>query len=550
MLPNAGVAVSDPDKRRKVVAATKTLVALDAQADALREHLARLRQDLVDVQRDLSTARANELREANEKLVMAALKADGIAAMAVSNLSELTRAGQHDPLTDTPNRALMRDRLDTAIAAAHRHGSQLALLFLDLDHFKTINDALGHASGDLMLQLVAKRLIATVRDSDTVSRHGGDEFLILLPQIAHVADAALIATKLLAAVAAPARVDGHLLQLTASLGIAVYPQDGTDAEALTKRADVAMFHSKRRSHGGFEFYADCIAGALVTLPENREWKRALGRSDARAPAHHDLRRANQQLVISALSAQASAARATEAHSQQIRFMALVAHELRNPLAPIRLAADMLTSGIAGRHSLARLKTVIETEVKHMARLIDDLLEGSRVGTGKLRLEFDQVIVVDLQEVLAQAVENWRPLMEAKQQQLTLALPAGPVNLRGDCMRLRQIVSNLLDNASKYTGNGGSISVAMTVQEQTVTITVADNGVGIAPEVLPTIFDMFVQDTRDRALSNGGLGIGLAVVRDLVQAHGGTISATSAGKNLGSQFIAVLPLSGPAAMAEA
>ena len=544
----AGVVVSDPGKRRRVVAATETVAVLDAQADALREHLAKLRQDLVDVERDLSAARANELREANEKLVMAVLKADAIAAIAINNLSELTRTGQHDPLTDTPNRVLMRDRLDTAIAAAHRQGSKLALLFLDLDHFKKINDALGHASGDQMLQLVAKRLIATVRDSDTVSRYGGDEFLILLPQIADVADATLIASKLLAAVASPARIDGHVLQLTASLGIAVYPHDGTDAEMLTKHADAAMYHCKRRSHGGFEFYADCIAGGLVTLPESREWQRTLGRGGARAPEHHELRRANQQLVISALSAQTLATQATEAHRQQILFMGLVAHELRNPLAPIRLAASMLAKGAQpGRRSQASLSAVIETEVKHMARLIDDLLEGSRVSTGKLRLEVGQV---DLQEVLAQAIETCRPMMEAKQQQLTLALPAGPVNLRADHVRLRQIVSNLLDNASKYTGNGGTITLAMAVQKQTVTLTVADNGVGIAPEVLPNIFDMFVQDTRDSKLSNGGLGIGLAVVHDLVQAHGGTVTATSAGKNLGSRFVVTLPLTGPAAMTEA
>jgi signal transduction histidine kinase len=183
----------------------------------------------------------------------------------------------------------------------------------------------------------------------------------------------------------------------------------------------------------------------------------------------------------------------------------------------------------------------------MARLIEDLLEGSRVSTGKLRLELGQV---DLQEVLAQAVETCRSLMESRQQQLAVALPAGPVNLRGDPVRLRQIVNNLLDNASKYTGKGGAISVTMAVQEQTVTIAVADNGVGIAPDVLPTVFDMFVQDTRDHALSNGGLGIGLAVVRDLVQAHGGTVSATSAGKQCGSQFVVHLPLSGPAATPEA
>ncbi len=546
--PGAGIAVSESDQQRKVAAATETLVALDAQADALRAHLAKLRQDLVDVQKDLGAARVNELRKANENLVLAVLKADAIAATAVSSLGELTSATQHDPLTGTPNRALMRDRLDTAIAAARRQGTQLALLFLDLDDFKAINDALGHANGDAMLQLVAERLVATVRESDTVSRQGGDEFLILLPQIAHAADAALIAAKLLAAVAAPARIDSHALQLTASLGIAVYPQDGTDAEVLTKRADIAMYHSKRRSHGGFEFYADSIAGELAMLPKSHEWRPPPANNSAGASERSDLRRANEQLVVSALGAQASAAQATEAHSQQIRFMGLVAHELRNPLAPIRLAAGMLTGGArpAGE-ALTRLGAIVETEVKHMARLIDDLLEGSRVSTGKLRLELDQA---DLREIVAQTAETCRPLIEGRQQQLTLALPTGPVSLRGDPVRLRQIVSNLLDNASKYTGEGGSISVAMEVQEPTVTITVADNGVGIAPEALETIFDMFVQDAHDRALSNGGLGIGLAVVRDLVRAHGGTVSATSAGKQCGSQFIVHLPLSGPAATTEA
>jgi signal transduction histidine kinase len=200
----------------------------------------------------------------------------------------------------------------------------------------------------------------------------------------------------------------------------------------------------------------------------------------------------------------------------------------------------------GRRSPANLSAVIETEVKHMTRLIDDLLEGSRVSTGKLRLEFAEV---DVQEVLAQAVETCRPLTEAKQQQLTLELPASPVILRGDHVRLRQIVSNLLDNASKYTGKGGVISLTLSVQQQAV-ITVSDNGVGIAPEVLPTIFEMFAQDARDSALSNSGLGIGLAVVRELVQAHGGTVTATSAGKGLGSQFVVALPLNGATAMPEA
>lgn len=544
--PGAGVAVSNPCSEREVEAATQTLATLNAQADGLREHLAQLRQDLADVQHDLSKSRSSELQEANEKLVLAVLHADCITEKAVNALSQLTRASQRDTLTDTPNRALMRDRLDSAIAWAHRRGSHLAVLFLDLDHFKIVNDTLGHANGDQVLQLVAKRMIAALRKSDSISRHGGDEFLVLLPQMAHVADAALIAAKLLAAVAAPARVGGHVLQLSASIGIAIYPDDGIDAAVLMERADAAMYRSKRRAHGGFAFHANGMSSELAPLSENQEWQRAVARhdlaGDVRELEHHDLRRANEQLVISSLNAHAAATQATEAHRQQIRFMAMVAHELRNPLTPIRLAAGALASGEQpGRRSLASLNAIIETQIEHMTRLIDDLLDGSRISTGKLRLECSQV---DLQEVLALAVETCRPLMAAKQQRLTLALPDGPVTLHGDRVRLAQIVSNLLDNSSKYTGNSGAIALAMATQELTVTLTVSDNGIGIAPEVLPIVFDMFVQDARDSGSSNGGLGIGLAVVRDLVQAHGGTVVATSAGKNLGSQFVVTLPLTGP------
>lgn len=210
----------------------------------------------------------------------------------------------------------------------------------------------------------------------------------------------------------------------------------------------------------FEFFADSMAGEPATLRESGEWQPAAVSRGARGWGHPDLRRVNEQLVVSALSAQASAAQATKAHRQQILFMGLVAHELRNPLAPIRLAAGMLTGGgQSARLSLDRLSAIIETEVKHMARLIDDLLEGSRASTGKLRLELDQA---DLREVVAQAAESCRPLMAARRQRLTLALSAAPVNLHGDPVRLRQIVNNLLDNASKYTGEGGSISVAMAV----------------------------------------------------------------------------------------
>ena len=153
----------------------------------------------------------------------------------------------------------MLDRLESAIATARRRETRIAVLFVDLDHFKRINDTLGHAIGDEALKLTARRLQSAVRDSDTVSRHGGEEFLVLLPDISQAADAVSIAQKLLAALAAPARAGEHRLHLSASIGITIYPEDAEDAQTLISRADAAMYRSKRRGAGGFEFYAQKLS---------------------------------------------------------------------------------------------------------------------------------------------------------------------------------------------------------------------------------------------------------------------------------------------------
>jgi len=160
----------------------------------------------------------------------------------------------HDCLTDLPNRLLLNDRLSQAMAAARRHKQQLAVLFVDVDRFKHINDTLGHAIGDELLLSVARRLVASVRGSDTVSRHGGDEFVILLSTIAHAQDAALSAHKILTALGMPHRVKERDLQITVSMGIGVYPDDGTDAETLVKNADVAMLKAKDNGRNNYQFF--------------------------------------------------------------------------------------------------------------------------------------------------------------------------------------------------------------------------------------------------------------------------------------------------------
>lgn len=253
----------------------------------------------------------------------------------------------------------------------------------------------------------------------------------------------------------------------------------------------------------------------------------------------DLREANAQLVIAALSAQALESEAEHAHRQQIRFLAMVAHELRNPINPIRAAALLLNQASLDRPQLARLQTIIERQVRHISRLIDDLLDGSRVSTGQFKLACQ---TIDLREVLESSVQMCQPAMDKRQQRLIDTKPPVPVWVAGDAVRLTQVFSNLLDNASKYTQDGGEIQLIAEAGEHTVTIKVVDNGIGISAEALPLIFDLFVQDTSTQAFArdNQGLGIGLAVVRDLVAAHGGTVRATSPGRGLGSELLVTLP----------
>jgi diguanylate cyclase (GGDEF)-like protein len=167
---------------------------------------------------------------------------------------EMSHLAQHDILTDLPNRLLLKDRISQAIVAARRNNTKVAVMYLDLDGFKNINDSLGHAVGDNALQSVAKCLVSCVRSSDTVSRLGGDEFVVLLSEIKHPSDAGITARKILTAVTASHRFDLHDLQLMASIGLSTYPEDGQDAEILLKNADTAMYQGKKRGHNNYQFF--------------------------------------------------------------------------------------------------------------------------------------------------------------------------------------------------------------------------------------------------------------------------------------------------------
>jgi diguanylate cyclase (GGDEF)-like protein len=245
----------------QIAAETRTVALLSAQADNLRNELVKLRADVVKAQRDLDRVQLGfiaacntHVRDANERLVIAALESDTKAEIATKDLDKLSRSSQRDPLTNTPYRIIMLDRLNKAIANARRRRAHIALLFLDINQFKNTNDTMGHLVGDEVVQYVARCLESVVRDADTVSRHGGDEFLILLSDVGQASDAATVAEKIISAIGQPTYIQGHELTISVSLGITIYPENGEDAATLIKRADEAMYISKRASHGGFKFY--------------------------------------------------------------------------------------------------------------------------------------------------------------------------------------------------------------------------------------------------------------------------------------------------------
>jgi len=235
-------------------------------------------------------------------------------------------------------------------------------------------------------------------------------------------------------------------------------------------------------------------------------------------------------------------RATEAlvaaDRRKSEFLATLAHELRNPLAPIRNGLELLRLGGSKPEQQEKVRAMMERQVGHMVHLINDLLDIARVASGKVVL---QVAPLAVREIVASAVETSLPLIEASRHTLEIDLPPEPLAVDADAVRLSQVLSNLLSNAAKYTPQGGRIRVAARREGAEVVIAVSDTGIGIAAGALPEVFEMFTQVAHGVDRSKGGLGIGLALVRHLVQLHGGSVGAASAGIGEGSTFTVRLPL---------
>jgi PAS domain S-box-containing protein len=229
-------------------------------------------------------------------------------------------------------------------------------------------------------------------------------------------------------------------------------------------------------------------------------------------------------------------RAEEANKAKDEFLAMLGHELRNPLSPILTALQLMR--MRNSEVMARERAVIERQVHHMVRLVDDLLDVSRITRRKVQLKRASI---ELAAVVDKALEMAAPLLEQRAHRLTLAVPRTGLTVDGDEHRLAQVVANLLTNAARYTESGGTISITGASEDGQAVLRVRDSGAGIDAELLPRVFDLFVQGRRSIDRADGGLGLGLTIVRSLVELHGGAVTASSAGPGQGSEFVVCLPL---------
>jgi len=229
----------------------------------------------------------------------------------------------------------------------------------------------------------------------------------------------------------------------------------------------------------------------------------------------------------------------QADRRKTEFLGVLSHELRNPLAPIRNSLYVLDRAAPGSEQSARARSILHRQVEHLTRLVDDLLDVTRISHGKIALSRARL---DVRDVVAKACDDNRSLCDAQAVGLHVQLPSAPVWVDADANRISQVIGNLLQNAAKFTPSGGRVDVDVTTREALAEITVRDTGVGMDPDELDRMFEPFAQADQGLARINGGLGLGLALVRALVELHGGTARATSPGHGQGATFSFTLPLS--------
>lgn len=473
----------------------------------------------------------------NEELVLSLIEAQERAQTSARLLDEMSRSIGPDVLTHLPNRVFLLDRLVQAMATARLHQARLALLAVDLGNVADVVAQRGKAAGDAVIRWAAERIHDAVGTVETISRHGPHGFLVLLPEV-RLDEAEAGAQRVIDALAASPGSDDGMPGLVVSVGAAFFPDHGQLPLELIGNAEAAVHMAAKAGDRSLVIYDRSMrqVPALDTL----ERVVSPGPSDeaffdtAGSPLQAYMRNANEQLLMASVMSLDKKEMAEKALQRQTDFLAVLAHELRTPLTPIGLASAMMSE--VDPAEIPRLQGIITRQVVHISRLLTDLLEVSRMNAGKVRLKKE---VVSIGSILNQSIDTCASAIEARGQVLTTDFPAGQVRVLGDRVRLAQVFTNLLDNASKYTPEGGAVDMRVDADETSVTVTVKDSGIGVSVEALPHIFEPFVQELSAVAFNGTGLGIGLTVVRDMVQAHGGRVEACSEGVNAGTCFTVTL-----------
>jgi signal transduction histidine kinase/ActR/RegA family two-component response regulator len=333
---------------------------------------------------------------------------------------------------------------------------------------------------------------------------------------------------------AEAEVDSHVWGRCDSAGSAIVvflgPQPAAQVCAATD-ALLPMLGAKLVAER-----AELAAAGLAAAARDSH-RRASELNNALDLSRRELQLAYQRAENELVSRREAEAKLRDADRRKDEFLAMLAHELRNPLAPIGMAAQILRRRGLTPERIKHTCEIIDRQIGHMTSLLDDLLDVSRVTGGLVALTQE---LHDMGVIVRDAVEQARPLVDTRHHRLSLTLPAQAAQVYGDSTRLVQIVTNLINNAAKYTPQGGLIELEMTQDASMVQIIVRDNGIGIDAALLPHVFDLFVQGERSPDRTLGGLGVGLALVRSLAERHGGSVSAASAGPGAGSEFTIRLP----------
>lgn len=491
--------------------------------------------------KDLPPARVEQILTASEMLAVTALHAQSASDEALNALNRSTRPFETDPLTGLPNRVLFRDRFSQALAHAKRRGGRVAVLFVDLDGFKAINDCYGHAVGDELLRHVARCLKAAGRDVDTVSRHGGDEFLVLLSEVANAGNAATFADKALKALSEPIRVGAEVMRVGASIGISLYPEDGEEQETLVRKADAAMYVAKR-NHTAYAFASAARAVTPVRTPvlrggaDHADGLLETALDESRRTVA-DLTAVNERLTLS-IKATEEARRAAEASAkQQAELLNVVAHELRNSLSPLQSASDVIALVGTDASLMPRLELILRRQISHITRLLTDLLEVSRLNNSRLALQLRTVELVDL----VRDVANSRgPVFERRRQSLQQNIAAQSLDVSGDPVRLRQLLETLFDGASAMAPEGNTMFLHVRSSGVWLRLDLsADPAVADAPDFSDAGKEL--TEVASELSVGDGTGLSLLVVSELARSHGGSLRATQHVATMGWSFQLTLPL---------